>query len=111
MKFKKFFIDFKNDVRIPDRDKKVLLGFFIAALFPILFIPGWISAEGFFISLFIFSFIPDYCFNILDQTLFLSIYPFDMKSYNSLKRAGVFITMFTPLFITGQIWVYKKDPI
>lgn len=111
MKIKKFLTDLNNESRIPDRDKKLLIIFFIAALAPILLLPGWISTEGFFISLFIFSFIPDYFFNVLDQTLFLSFFPYDMKTYGHMKRAGQFITILTPAFITSQIWQYKKEVI
>lgn len=111
MKLKKFFLDLKADPRIPLRDKKLLVFFLALPLLPILFVPTFISTEGFFLSLWIWSFVLDYFFNVLDQTLFLSLYPYDMKSYNSTKRASEFLTMFTPTFITGQIWEYKKDPI
>lgn len=111
MKLKKFILDVKEDPRIPMRDKKLLVFFLALPLLPILFVPAYISTEGFFLSLWIWSFVLDYFFNVLDQTLFLSLYPYDMKSYNSLRRASEFLTMLTPTFITGQIWEYKKDPI
>ena len=111
MKFKKFIIEVKTDQRIPMRDKKLLLIFCGVPLLLILLNQQFITTEGLLFSIWIWSFVLDYFFNVLDQTLFLSLYPYDMKSYNSLRRASEFLTMLTPTFITGQIWEYKKDPI
>ncbi len=111
MKINDFIQNIKNTDKIPTKDKLILIVFFASPFFPILFIPEFISGIGFFITLFTWSFILDYFFNVLDQVLFLSLYPYDMKSYNQLKRASNFLTVLTPSSIASEIWTYKKDPI
>jgi hypothetical protein len=107
----KMIKDFKDSPKIPIRDKWIILTIIIITLFPIIFISNWINDVGFIITLFLLSLIPDYLFNVLDQTLLLSFYPFDMKSFSHLRRAGLFLASIVPYFISDNIWEYKKEVI
>ncbi len=107
-KLEKFFLDFINDARIPTEDKRILLVVFILSITNVFFTSLYPEAS-FFAFLFIFSFIPDYLFNILDQNLLLSIYPFDYKSYSTFKKIGSFWAIICPRFITRFLWKYEKD--
>jgi len=107
-KLEKFLVDFIHDERFPKEDKRLLAIFLILSLITVFFTSS--HPEGSFIAfLFIFSFIPDYFFNILDQNQLLSIYPFDYKSYSALKKIGSFLAMICPRFMTSFIWKYEKD--
>lgn len=107
-KLEKFLLDFINDQRFPKEDKRILVIFLILSLITVFFTS--IYPEGSFITfLFLFSFIPDYFFNILDQNQLLSIYPFDYKSYSAFKKVGSFWAMICPRFLTAILWKYEKD--
>lgn len=106
-----FFKEIANEEKIPQKDKTLLLVFLGLSILPPIFIFEWQSFYGFIISLFFFSFVPDYFFNIIDQNLLLSHYPFSMKSYSELKRIGQFIASITPQFISDFIWDYEKPVI
>ena len=108
---KSFFIEIKNEPKIPSRDKKIIVIILLIITIPVLIIPDWISTYGFIISLILFSFIPDYFFNILDQQIVLAHYPFDLKSYNSIKRGGQFLANICPTFISDFLWEYEKEII
>jgi hypothetical protein len=108
-KLKLFFIELKNENKIPEQDKKTICFILLIFFLPILFIPEWNSSYGPIVSLFFLSFIPDYLFNILDQNIILSHYPFDLKSYNQIKRAGQFLAILSPSFISDFIWKYEKE--
>lgn len=107
---KKFLSGTYNDARIPDRDKKVFLGMFIFLIARLLFIPDWIPHLGPLDVLILLGILGDYLVNVLDQNLLLSHYPWGMKSFARLKRAGEFLALFAPSFITNHLWLYTKDP-
>ncbi len=109
-KFKKFLIDTYEDRRIPERDKKIFLTIAALLTLRILFIPDWIPVIGPLDVLILLGILGDFLFNILDQNLMLSHYPWGMKSFARLKRIAQFFAFFAPGFLTNHIWQYTKDP-
>jgi len=102
-----FFKSVANDPRIPDRDKKVLLGLLALIASPIDLIPDWIPFFGILDDVVMLALVADYLFNQLDQSLLLSHWPWDMKSYARVRRAARFIAALTPKFISNKVWAYK----
>lgn len=98
-----------EDVRIPPRDKKILVIMFVLLISPFDFIPDFRN-YGLLDDFIILSFIWDYFFNVLDSTLFLSHYPWTMKSYARLKAIANALSMFAPNFIKKKLWLYVGDP-
>ena len=81
-----------NDERIPSRDKKVLLAMVALIISPFDIIPDWIPVIGVMDDLVLMALVLDYFFEVLDQEIILSHYPWDMKSYVWLKRSTKVIT-------------------
>jgi uncharacterized membrane protein len=113
----KFFKDLTNfitttygDARIPDRDKKTLIFIVVVLVVRILFIPDWIPYVGILDILFLLALVVDYIFNVLDQNLILSHYPWTMKSFARFRRLASFLSLFAPAFVKDNIWQYTKDP-
>jgi hypothetical protein len=106
---KSFIIQLKEDDRLPNRDKKIILGMLILIISPIDFIPDWIPLWGLCDDLLLLALLFDYFFNILDQSILLSHYPYGLKSFNQIQRIGKFIGGFSPNFIGDFLWQYKKD--
>lgn len=105
-----FLKNVANDPRIPERDKVVLSGLIVLVISPFDFIPDWIPVIGLLDDIVILAIIADYFFEILDQKIILSHYPWGMKSYTWLRRTSRVITRLTPEFIKNHIWKYKPDP-
>jgi uncharacterized membrane protein YkvA (DUF1232 family) len=105
-----FIKNVANDERILSRDKKVILACLALIISPIDIIPDWIPIIGLLDDLVILAIVLDYFFNILDQNILLSHYPWGMKSYTWLKRAARLITGLTPGFVKKWIWQYEPDP-
>lgn len=108
--FQFFIRDTFRDPRIPVRDKKLIIGLLIVLILRILFIPDWIPYFGILDVLFLMGLIGDYLFNIVDQSLLLSHYPWGMKSFARLRRIGQFLAIFAPSFISDHLWEYTKEP-
>lgn len=116
-KLKKFFTDLvqfvqnvSRDERIPDRDKKVILVLVALLVSPFDLIPDWIPVLGLLDDVVVLAIILDYLFNILDQNILLSHYPWGMKSYTWIRRTARIITGLTPEFVKKWVWKYKPDP-
>jgi uncharacterized membrane protein len=114
---KKFFYETRNfitttwkDERIPKRDKNILIILFVILVLRILIIPPWIPYFGVLDILFLLAIILDYIFDVLDQSLILSHYPWGMKSFARIRRMASFLSLFAPGFIKDNIWQYTKDP-
>lgn len=105
-----FLKNVANDPRIPERDKAVLAGLIVLVVSPFDIIPDWIPIFGVLDDIVILAIIADYFFDILDQKIILSHYPWGMKSYAWLRRVARFITHLTPGFVKRHIWKYQKDP-
>jgi uncharacterized membrane protein YkvA (DUF1232 family) len=99
-----------EDPRIPDRDKKVLLGLAALVVSPIDLIPDWIPVIGVLDDVIMIAIILDYLFNVLDDQILLSHYPWGMKSYVALRRFSKTVSRLTPQFIKDRIWLYKPSP-
>ena len=105
-----FLLGLKDDERIPTRDKKTLAVFLAMIIIPLFIIPTWSSSLAGLIYTFVFvGIITDYFFNILDHNILLSHYPWDMKSFASIKRLAQFLSKVSPSFIMNRIWCYKKE--
>lgn len=114
MKFLKDLRDFlfntARDPRIPERDKKVLLGMIALLLSPFDLIPDWIPLFGILDDLIIFSIVMDYFFTVLDQNILLSHYPWGMKSFVRLKSITHVTQFFVPRFVKKKLWKYVGSP-
>lgn len=107
---KKTWIDFSKDVRIPARDKKILVIFIIYLISPLDLITDWTPKYGLIDDFFMLAFIMDYLFNVLDSQLMLSHYPWGMKSYARFRSVARTLEFFVPNFIKKNLWLYERDP-
>lgn len=99
-----------TDERIPDRDKKVLSALLVLIISPIDFIPDWIPIFGQLDDMVMIAIILDYFFEVLDQEILLSHWPWNMKAYARLKRVARALTWMAPKFIKKQVWKYIGSP-
>ena len=99
-----------GDERIPPRDKKVVLALLALLISPLDIVPDWIPVIGLMDDVVILAIVLDYFFNILDQNILLSHYPWGMKSYIWLRRVARVITGMTPGFVKRWVWKYEADP-
>lgn len=114
MKFFKDLIGFlKNvasDERIPERDKKVLLAMMALVLSPFDIIPDWIPVFGQLDDLIILAIIMDYFFQVLDDRILLSHWPWGMKSFVQIRGIARLLQFFVPRFVKKRMWAYVGDP-
>ena len=110
VKLKAFLTDTANDERIPARDKKVLLAMVALLISPVDIIPDWIPVIGLLDDLIILAFILDYFFDVLDQNILLSHYPWGMNSFARLRRISGVLSFFVPNIIKNNLWKYTRDP-
>jgi uncharacterized membrane protein YkvA (DUF1232 family) len=114
MRFFKDLRDFirnvANDERIPARDKKVLLALVALIISPFDIIPDWIPIIGMLDDLVLLAVVLDYLFNVLDNEILLSHYPWGMKSFAALRRTARIFALLTPQFIKRKIWKYEGSP-
>lgn len=113
----KFFTDLKNfltntanDPRIPARDKKILLALIALILSPFDIIPDWIPVLGILDDVIILSIVLDYFFSVLDSSVLLSHFPWDMKAFTRLKKIAHSMQMFVPRFVKKKLWLYVGEP-
>lgn len=109
-KLKEFVVNTSNDERIPARDKKIILAMVALILSPVDFIPDWIPVIGLFDDVILLSLVLDYFFTTLDQSIILSHYPWDMKSYARVKRIASITSALVPGFIKNNLWKYTREP-
>lgn len=107
---KNFLVETANDERIPGKDKKILLAMIALVLSPFDIIPDWIPFVGLLDDMVIISFILDYFFEVLDNDVLLSHYPWGMKSFARLRRIARMTQMFVPKFIKKRLWSYVGSP-
>lgn len=114
---KNFFINLKNfltntaaDERIPERDKKILLAMVALIFSPIDLIPDWIPVIGLLDDAIILALVLDYFFDVLDQNILLSHYPWGMKSFARIRRFARFTSFLVPNVIKNNLWKYTQDP-
>jgi uncharacterized membrane protein YkvA (DUF1232 family) len=114
MKFFKDLIQFlqnvANDVRIPPKDKKILLAMIALIVSPIDLIPDWLPIVGQLDDFVLICIIADYFFSVLDQEVLLSHYPWGMKSFIKTKRTAKFLSLFVPRTFKRKIWSYVGSP-
>lgn len=99
-----------EDERIPSRDKKVVLALFALVLSPVDLIPDWIPIIGWLDDFVIVAIVLDYFFEVLDQQIILSHYPWGMKSYTWLRRAARVISQFAPEKFKRWVWKFEGSP-
>jgi len=99
-----------EDERIPARDKRVLLALVALLISPLDLIPDWIPVIGMLDDVMIVAIVLDYFFNVLDQEILLSHYPWGMKSFVTVRRLSRFISFLTPPFLKNRIWKYEASP-
>ena len=114
MNFVKSIIQFVKEVaddpKIPNRDKRVILVLLALIISPLDLIPDWIPVYGLIDDFVMIAIVMDYFFNVLDDQIVLSHYPFGMKSYAALRRTGRTLAIFSPSFLMNLIWRYKPLP-
>lgn len=99
-----------QDSRIPERDKGILLALIALIISPFDIIPDWIPILGVLDDIVLIAIVLDYFFNVLDEEILLSHYPWGMKSFVTIKRFARLITVLTPGPIKNRIWKYQKSP-
>jgi len=104
-----FIKNVANDERIPSRDKKILLALMALVVSPIDLIPDWVPVFGLIDDVVILALVLDYFFDVLDQEIILTHYPWDMKSYVWLRRAARTVALMTPRILKERLWAYKPD--
>lgn len=114
---KTFYLDLKSffegawqDERLPLQDKKILLALTALIVSPIDFIPDWVPLYGLIDDLICLALISDYLFNVIDQQLLLSHYPWGMKSFARIRRIAGILSTFVPNFIANNLWKYVREP-
>lgn len=114
---KTFYLDLKSffegvwqDERLPLQDKKILLVLLALVVSPIDFIPDWVPLYGLIDDLICLALISDYLFNVIDQQLLLSHYPWGMKSFARFRRIAGILSTFVPNFIANNLWKYVREP-
>ena len=107
---KSFIKSVSQDERIPERDKKVLMGMVALIVSPIDLIPDWIPFFGQLDDLILISIILDYFFTVLDSRILLSHYPWDMKSFARVRSIARTLQFFVPRFVKKKLWMYVGDP-
>lgn len=114
---KTFYLDLKSffegvwqDERLPLQDKKILLVLLALIVSPIDFIPDWVPLYGLIDDLICLALISDYLFNVIDQQLLLSHYPWGMKSFARIRRIAGILSTFVPNFIANNLWKYVREP-
>lgn len=105
-----FIKDVAQDERIPARDKKVILTCVALIVSPIDIIPDWIPIIGIIDDIVLLAIVLDYFFEVLDQEILLSHYPYGMKSFTTIRRLARTITWMTPNWVKSMVWKYEKSP-
>ncbi len=109
-KLANFIREVANDERIPSKDKKIILVLLALIVSPIDFIPDWIPIIGILDDFILIAIILDYFFDVLDDEILLSHYPWGMKSFLRIKRFAKIISRFSPAFIKNRIWDFEGSP-
>jgi uncharacterized membrane protein YkvA (DUF1232 family) len=107
---KEFIVNTAKDERIPERDKKIILAMVALILSPVDLIPDWIPMIGLLDDFILIALILDYFFEVLDQAILLSHYPWGMKSFARIRRLASITSFLVPSFIKNNLWKYTKDP-
>lgn len=102
-----FIKDVAGDPRIPKRDKTVLLALVAFLVSPLDLIPDWIPILGVLDDFIVVALILDYFFNVLDQDILLSHYPWGMKSFVRLRRGARAVSLITPKLLKDKMWKYQ----
>jgi hypothetical protein len=109
-KLKDFMIQTSNDVRIPSKDKKILLVLVGLLISPFDLIPDWIPLFGVMDDIVIMAIILDYFFSVLDPEIILSHFPWNMKAYSRIRTISKFMSFLVPKFLKNKLWSYVKSP-
>ena len=98
------------DQRIPERDRHILGAMVVLVISPIDLIPDWIPVFGQLDDLVLIALILDYFFSVLDESVLLTHWPWDMKKFVTLKRFAKTIGIFAPNLLKKKIWKYVGAP-
>jgi len=105
-----FIKDVAKDERIPARDKKVVLALLALIVSPLDIIPDWIPIIGLFDDAILLAIVLDYFFDVLDQEIILSHFPWSFKKYKLMRRMAKTVAQLTPGFIKRNIWKFEGSP-
>ena len=109
-KLVQFIKDVANDERIPSRDKKVVLALLALIVSPIDIIPDWIPIFGLMDDIVMLAIVLDYFFEVLDQEIILSHFPWNMKKYQWLRQLSRVVSRLTPTSVKKSIWKFEGSP-
>ncbi|MBF0312843.1 MAG: DUF1232 domain-containing protein [Oligoflexia bacterium] len=109
-KLTKFIKDVAADTRIPQRDKSVIVALLVYLVTPVDLIPDWIPIFGLLDDVVALALILDYLFNVLDNKILLSHFPWSMRAFSNMRRISRLIALLTPNGIKKRIWKYERDP-
>ena len=107
---KNFLVHTANDERIPSRDKKILMALIALMISPFDIIPDWIPFFGILDDVIVLSIILDYFFDVLDDNILLSHFPWDLKAFVRLRACARCMKLFVPQYLKKKLWKYVGSP-
>lgn len=99
-----------EDPRIPSRDKTVVLALLALIISPVDLIPDWIPIIGLLDDVVLVAVVLDYFFNVLDDEILLSHWPWDMAAFTRTRRGARFVAALTPGWLRTRIWKFASSP-
>lgn len=109
-KFKQFIKDLYGDVRIPKKDKIIVLLLLTLIVSPLDFIPDWFPVIGQLDDMMMIALILDYFFVVIDHDVLLSNYPWKMKSFSRLRQMAKLFNFIIPNALRKRLWKYVGSP-
>ena len=103
-----FIKNVANDPRIPENDKKALLALVALIVSPFDLIPDWIPVFGQIDDAVMLALILDYLFEVLDEEILLTHYPWGPESFKKIKRVAGMVSRVAPDFIKKRLWSYTR---
>lgn len=105
-----FIRNVAGDARIPSRDKKIVLALLALIISPFDLIPDWIPVIGLLDDLVLAAIVLDYFFNVLDDEILLSHWPWDMRAFTRMRKAARLVALLTPGWVRAKIWKFEASP-
>lgn len=96
-----------SDERIPKRDKQLSAAMLLLVISPLDFIPDWIPVLGQLDDLVLLSLLADYATNHLAREIWLSHWPFSLKSFTAPLRFLQFLALPAPRSLRKKLWQYE----
>lgn len=96
-----------HDARIPKRDKLLASLLLLLVVSPVDLIPDWIPLLGQLDDLAYLALLADYATNHLAREIWLSHWPFSLKSFTTHLRFVQFLALPAPRSLRKKLWRYR----